>query len=126
MLNEIKNWFSLVLNAFSVVEKASKKTGEWLLNHIYILICPIVAAVKTAYDFFSTLGQRMQDKLATIDIQSLQLPDGTPASVMNVLSFFNVFLPLNELAVWVVTVMLLWGVCMIIRTIKGVKQTVLF
>lgn len=124
--SDLKGWFGAIKSGLDAFQLGLKKAWEWLLNHVYALVLPLVAAVKSVWDFFCTLGDRIQDKLQSFDLQSIRADDGLFASGMDVLAFINTFLPLDELFAWCVALMLFWGVCLLIRTIKGVKQTVAF
>jgi hypothetical protein len=123
-------WFGMifgqVISSLDVIHRALKKGMELVLNRLYILIAPILAIAKSIYDFVSTLLGKIREKLLSFDIQSLTMDDGAFGTGLDFLAFFNSFLPLEELFAWAVVLLLFWGICLLVRTIKGVKQTVAF
>lgn len=124
---DLKGWFSHLANGLSVLATAWRKTGEWIIHHIYVVVVPVLMALKSSYDFVCTLFSRLRDKLATVDIEAVA--DGATAtsqSVFDVLAFINVFVPVDELFAWLIFLFHFWGVCLFIRMVKGIKQTVAF
>jgi len=121
-LTDIKSWFQSFMAFFKAVDSTSKKIWEWTVNHVYALVPVVVALAKSIWDFFITLIDRITVALQGFDINSITHSDGMFATALDVLSFVNTFLPLDEMFLWTVSLITLWGVCSLIRLVISAKR----
>jgi hypothetical protein len=121
----MKDLFALLLNWLKGADVALKAAFQFALNHIGMFIFPALIGVKVVCAFFKTLLDMIIAKLNSVTETGL-VGGSYDLTVGDGLAFINTILPLNELMLWGIAVFNLWAICLLIRTIKGIKQTILF
>jgi hypothetical protein len=85
-----------------------------------------VAVFKLVFDLLRTLSDKLVSAFSAIQLSGMFQYNGSTASFGDLMAFFNSFIPLDELMVAGMGLFVFWMACLLIRTIKGIKQTILF
>ncbi len=123
----LKQWFGILQNGLTTANVAFKKAWEYIQNRLVIFLIPVAIALKSAWDFISTMADLVLAELEKVSLNSIT-EDGLlqDSSFLENMEFMNTILPLTEIFGWAVFLIMLWGVCLLIRTLKGIKQTISF
>lgn len=113
-----------ILNALRHARVGANELGKAITSNMWTLLLPGMMAVKLVFDYTQMAVEKVHQAISTG--AALEFGNSVGNALGNIMALGNTVFPLDEIFHFVPPYLTLCVTMLTIRTIKGIKQTVLF
>ncbi len=113
-----------ILNGMRYARDGVNEIGKAITSNMWALVLPGMMAVKLLFDYTSLAVEKVHQAISSG--AAVEFGTSVGSVVGNIMALGNTLFPLDEIFHFVPPYLTLCVAMLTIRTVKGIKQTVLF